>query len=135
MTSPWLGGALKFPLNGLKKLAIIVGTIMQNKEGTINSFISSIVDTFLPIQSIVVVTSPIGDQAPPALAAMIISPANQILSLFSGTSFLKIVTKTIVAVRLSMIAERMKARMHMIHSSERFLLVLMKRFIVEKPLK
>ena len=26
---------------------------------------SSIVDTFLPIQSIVVVTSPIGDQAPP----------------------------------------------------------------------
>ena len=32
--------------------------------------------TWPPIQSIMVVTSPIGDHAPPALAAIIIIPAN-----------------------------------------------------------
>ena len=45
-------------------------------EGIKRYLMSSGVVTFLPIQSIVVVTSPIGDQAPPALAATIISPAN-----------------------------------------------------------
>ena len=33
-------------------------------------------DTLSAIQSIVVVTSPIGDQAPPAFAAITINPAN-----------------------------------------------------------
>ena len=76
------------------------------KDGRIRSLMSSIVETFLPIHNIVVVTSPIGDQAPPAFAAIIISPANQILSLFSGTNFLSIVISTIVAVKLSIMADK-----------------------------
>ena len=66
-------------------------------------FINCIVETLLPIHNIVVVTSPIGDQAPPAFAAMIIKPANHNLSLFSLISFLKIVIRTMVAVKLSII--------------------------------
>ena len=38
--------------------------------------------TWPPIQSMIVVTSPIGDQAPPALAAIIIIPANIQISSF-----------------------------------------------------
>ena len=59
---------------------------MHNKDGKINSLISSIVDTFLPIQSMVVVTSPIGDQAPPALAEIITIPAKSIGILTSSPS-------------------------------------------------
>ena len=64
-----------------------------------------------------VVTSPIGDHAPPALAAIIINPANQILVSLSGTTFCKIVIKTIVAVKLSIMAERTKAKIAKIHSN------------------
>ena len=67
------------------------------------------VDTLSPIQSIVVVTSPIGDQAPPAFAAITISAAYQILRFLSETTFCKMEIKTIVAVRLSIIAERINA--------------------------
>ena len=96
---------------------------------------SSIVDTFLPIQSMVVVTSPIGDQAPPALAAIMIKPANHNLSLFSLISFLKIVIRTMVAVRLSIIAERINAKMHIIQSRMFFFFVFINLLIVAKPLK
>jgi hypothetical protein len=41
-------------------------------EGKNIAVIKGKVLTFFPIQSMVVVTSPIGDQAPPALAAMMI---------------------------------------------------------------
>ena len=73
--------------------------------------------TFFPIHNIVVVTSPIGDQAPPAFAAIIINPANQILVSLLGTTFCKIVIKTIVAVKLSIMAERTKAKIAKIHSN------------------
>ena len=94
------------------------------KEGKIRYSISFKVLTLSPIHNMVVVTSPIGDQAPPALAAMMIKPANQILSLLFGIIFLSIVIRTIVAVKLSIIAERMKANMEMIHNRVDFLLVL-----------
>ena len=128
-------GGVNFPLNGFKKLAIVVGTIIHKKEGRINNLISSKVDTFLPIQSIVVVTSPIGDHAPPALAAIIIRPANHNLSLLSLMSFLSMVMSTIVAVKLSIIADKINANMHIIHSRMLFFLVLMKPFMVANPLK
>ena len=73
--------------------------------------------TLLAIHNIVVVTSPIGDQAPPAFAAIIIKPANQILSSLLLTIFCRIEIKTIVAVKLSIIAESMNARMANIHSN------------------
>ena len=122
-------------LNGFKKLAIVVGIIIQIKEGMMSSLIKLTVVTFSPIHSMVVVTSPMGDHAPPAFAAMIISPANQTLSLFSAINFLRIVINTIVAVRLSMMADKIKAKIHMIHNSDLFLFVLINCFIVAKPLK
>ncbi|MBV6484739.1 MAG: hypothetical protein KFKLKKLM_01253 [Flavobacteriales bacterium] len=91
--------------------------------------------TFFPIQSIVVVTSPIGDQAPPALAAIIIKPAYHILSFASGNSFLKMVINTMVAVRLSIIEDNKKPKIQTIQSSVLFLLVLTKLFMVEKASK
>ena len=65
------------PLNALYRLAISVGTTIQTTEGINKYLINSGVVTFLPIHSMVVVTSPMGDQAPPAFAATIMSPANQ----------------------------------------------------------
>ena len=119
----WRKSDLNVDLKGFKKLAIVVGTSIQTKEGATSNLINSKVETFSPIQSMVVVTSPIGDHAPPAFAAIIIIPANQILSLLSTTNFRRMVIKTIVAVRLSIIADKIKARIHMIQSSLLFLLV------------
>ena len=60
---------------------------MHNNEG-INKYINNLpVLTLLPIQSMVVVTSPMGEKAPPAFAAMMIKPANQILSSLFFTIF------------------------------------------------
>ena len=73
--------------------------------------------TFLPIQSIVVVTSPIGDHAPPALAAIIIIPAYHNLKFLFDTTFCKIEISTIVAVRLSIIADRINANPENTHKS------------------
>ena len=65
----------------------------------------------------VVVTSPMGDHAPPALVAVMIRLAYQILSLGSLISFRNKVINTMVAVRLSMIDERMKPRIPVIHNN------------------
>ena len=97
------------PLKAGRIEAIPVAATAQAMEG-INKYCINIgVDTLSPIQSIVVVTSPIGDQAPPALAATTISAAYQILSFLSETTFCKIEIRTIVAVRLSIIADNIKA--------------------------
>ena len=64
-------GMSKRPLKTGKNEAIPIGTIKQIKEGINTYSLSFTADTLFAIQSIVVVTSPIGDQAPPALAAII----------------------------------------------------------------
>ena len=97
---------------------------MQTIEGIRRVSIRTPAVTLSCIQSMVVVTSPIGDQAPPAFAATMIIPANHILSSLSLIIFLKIVMSTMVAVRLSMIADNMKARIQTIHRSLDFFLVL-----------
>ena len=74
----------------------------------------AVVTLFLSKAAIVV--TPIGDQAPPELADIIIKPANHILVLRSLMTFCNIVIKTMVAVRLSMIAERMNAKEEKINS-------------------
>ena len=86
------------------------------------------------IQSIVVVTSPIGDQAPPALAAITIKPANHNLKFLSLIIFCRIVISTIVAVRLSIIADNIKASIANIHRRLFLDLVLIKDLIFSKPL-
>jgi hypothetical protein len=77
-------------------------------EGMNKPFIISTVVTCPPIQSIVVVTSPMGVQAPPALAAITIMPAkNKRSSRFSNNFFMSD-TMTMVVVRLSNIELRKK---------------------------
>ena len=56
-------------------------------EGINKYEINSAVETFFAIHNIVVVTSPMGDQAPPALAAIMIIPAYQSLKFLSETTF------------------------------------------------
>ena len=87
-----------------------------------------------PIHNIVVVTSPIGDHAPPALAAMMIMPVNFNLSSLSFNNFLISDIITIVVVRLSKIAERKKLRKQMIHNNSFLLSVVMREVITSNPL-
>ena len=58
----------------------------------------------------IVVTSPMGENAPPELAAMITSAAYLNLSSFSGMSFRSIIIITMLVVRLSSIADSRKVR-------------------------
>ena len=78
----------------------------------------------------VVVTSPMGDQAPPAFEAIIIKPTNQIRVSRTLMTFCKIVIKTMVAVKLSMIAESIKASIEKINNKPFLLLVLIKLLMV-----
>jgi len=71
-----------------------------------------------PIQSIVVVTSPIGDQAPPALAAMTMLPAKKRRSSCLSSSFFISEIITIVVVRLSSTELRKKVVEPTSHISE-----------------
>ena len=64
------GGTVRLPRIIGKRLTTITGTIIQIKEGMSKVSTNACVDTRFPIQSMVVVTSPIGDHAPPALAAI-----------------------------------------------------------------
>ena len=118
-----------------EKDAINIGTTIQTSEGINKYVINFRVVTLLAIHNIVVVTSPIGDHAPPAFADTIIRPANQSLVFLSEITFCKIVTNTIVAVKLSIIADKINAKIANIH--KRFFLdfVLIKFLIVAKPLK
>ena len=108
---------------------------IHTSDGIIKYFNKAIGVTFFPIQSIVVVISPIGDHAPPAFAATIIIPAYQSFKFLSLSSFCRMVIKTIVAVRLSIMADKKKARKHIIQSILILLFVFISLFIVEKPLK
>jgi hypothetical protein len=86
-----------------------------------------------PIQSIVVVTSPIGDHAPPALAAItIIPPKNKRMSLF-GTSFRISDTITMEVVRLSSNADKKKVTQQTTHSKVFGFFVLMRSVIILNP--
>ena len=87
--------------------------------------------TLSAIHNIVVVTSPIGDQAPPAFADIMIRPANQSLVSRSIITFCRIVINTIVAVRLSIIADKMNARKAKIQSNDLLDFVFINDFIVE----
>src|SRR5688572_22566512 len=90
-------------------------------------------DIWPPIQSMVVVTSPIGDHAPPALAAITIIPAkNSRMSLF-GTNFLIKDTITIEVVRLSNKAERKNVTQQITHSKAFGFLVFILSVIIRKP--
>ena len=118
-----------FPLKTVNLLAIKSGKRMDTSEGKNKCVTSPLVLTLWFIQSMVVVTSPIGDQAPPEFAAMIMNPAYHFLSSASETIFLKILIRTIVAVKLSISADSRKANAQMIQRSVVF------RFVLIRDLK
>lgn len=76
-------------------------------EGMIPRKIISAVENFPAIQIMIVVTSPTGDQAPPALAAITIHAA-AISTLYHLKNLVAIANMTRVAVRLSIMADRKK---------------------------
>ena len=86
-----------------------------------------------PTQSIIVVTSPIGDHAPPALAEIIIIPANIHKSFLSFIILDIKAAMTIDVVKLSSTAEKKKEIIHKIHINGTFLLVVILSVIIENP--
>ena len=109
---------LILPRKGLRYEAMIKGNTKHKIEGNTTNSISPAAETFLAIQSMVVVTSPIGDQAPPALAAITTIEAYHIRSPLSLINLRNKVTNTIVAVKLSIMAESTKARIPIIQSND-----------------
>src|SRR5690606_118019 len=99
-----------------RKPSTSTGTRRQTRLGKNNDVMMARVDTCPPIHSMVVVTSPMGVHAPPALAAIIIIPANVRRISLSGISLRINDTITIDVVRLSSIADRKNVTRHMIHS-------------------
>ena len=87
-----------------------------------------------PIHNMVVVTSPIGDQAPPALAEITTIAANRSRSSCFCNSFLVSEIITIVAVKLSRTALKKKDRNPTIHNKCESFLVLIRDVITSKPL-
>ena len=111
----FLLGRVIFPL--ILNDNIVAGTRKQTKLGIKSSVIIVTLVTCLPIHNMVVVTSPIGDHAPPALAEIIISPKKSHLSFLSTRNFL--VSETIImdVVRLSRTAEKKNAINPKIHNN------------------
>ena len=87
-----------------------------------------------PIQSMVVVTSPMGVHAPPALAAITMMPAKKSRSSRLPSSFFISDTITMVVVKLSRIELRKNVTMPTIHIRSESLVVLMREVITSKPL-
>src|SRR6056297_438840 len=109
--------AVMSPRKGFMRAARKVGTSMQITEGRIRFLIRPMVLTLSLIQSIVVVTSPIGDQAPPALADKTAIERNHMRSLRRGTIRRRSETMTSMEAKLSSVADRKKAIMLTIQSS------------------
>ena len=109
------------------------GTKIDTKLGKNTVFIMLIVVTCPPIQSIVVVTSPMGDQAPPALQATIIIPA--ITRRCSGfrTNLRATDTITMAVVRLSNKADKTNDNPLIIQSSVRVFRLAIRSVMSVKP--
>ena len=120
-----------FPL--ILKESKISGTIIQARLGKINLIIIFPVVICPPIHNIVVVTSPIGVQAPPALAAITTIPIKNILVCLSLINFLNKETITMVVVRLSRTAERKNVTMLIIQSNLRLSFVVILLVMTSKP--
>ena len=82
---------------------IASGTNIDSKDGKNSFVINADVVTFSFIHSIIVVTSPVGVQAPPLFAAIIIIPANIQRSWRSETILRNSIVMTMAVVKLSRI--------------------------------
>src|SRR5688572_1232691 len=97
------------------------------------TFIMLSVEICPPIHSMVVVTSPIGVHAPPALAAITIIPAKKSLISLLGINLRIKDTITIEVVRLSSTDERKKVTQQIIQRSDFAFSVLIRSVIKRKP--
>ena len=86
-----------------------------------------------PIQSMVVVTSPIGVQAPPAFAAIMTIPTKSSRSFWFRINFRSNETITIVVVKLFKTAERKKVIKPTIQTNLRLSVWAIKLVIISKP--
>src|SRR6266404_8844884 len=130
--SSWGGGTISRSLN--KVLMTNSGTTRLISEARKAPLMIATGVICPPIQSIVVVTSPIADQAPPALAAITIIAAKNKRSLWLPNSFLISEIITIVVVKLSSTALRKKVRKPTSHIKVTCLLVRISEAITSKPL-
>mmetsp|Transcript_309 Transcript_309/g.342 ORF Transcript_309/g.342 Transcript_309/m.342 type:complete len:226 (-) Transcript_309:1160-1837(-) len=105
----------------------------QTTEGRKSSVMVGTVDNWLLIQSMVVVTSPIGVQTPPAFAATTTIAPKRRRSSSLGTSLRSKETMTMVTVRLFKIAERKKVRKPMTQKRVFFDFVVIKLVTTLKP--
>ena len=117
----------------IKNWAINTGITIATILGMTRLTISPTDETFSSIHNMMVVTSPIGEKAPPALAAITIRPANIQRSFWSLSSRRSIITMIMVVVILSSTADMINDRVQIIHSKWRLLLALMCSVINEKP--
>ena len=115
------------------RLSASSGTSRQTRLGRKSALMMPVALIWWPIHSMVVVTSPIGDQAPPALAAMTTIPAKNQRSRWSPISLRNSEIITMVVVRLSSTAERKKVMKPISHSSVTRLWVRMRSVITLKP--
>ena len=109
------------------------GTKRQTTLQKNRSRMTSTVPILCLIQSMVVVTSPITVQAPPALAAITTMPAKNSRVSRSATSFRSNEIITMVVVRLSSTADRKNVNQLTIQSSWTLFLALIRSVISEKP--
>ncbi len=113
---------------------MVSGTSRLTTEGTKTEVMMPIAVIWPPIHSIVVVTSPIGDQAPPELAAMTMMPAKNRRSAWCESSLRISETMTMVVVRLSSSALRKKVTKPTSHIRVDSCCVLIRLVITSKPL-
>ena len=110
------------------------GTSKLAKEGMNTAFMMAKVVICPPIHNMVVVTSPIGVQAPPALAAITMMPAKNKRSSRLSSSFFISETITIAVVRLSKMALRKKVTKPTSHIKLDKRVVRMRSVMTAKPL-
>jgi len=110
------------------------GTNMLTSDGSHSALMMPRLVTCPPIHSIVVVTSPIGDQAPPELAEITMMPARNSRSWCLSSSLRSNDTITMVVVRLSRIALSTKVTIAISNMRLDSLVVLMREVITSKPL-
>ena len=129
--STWAGAITLLPRN--IQLTTNSGANRFTTEGKNRPWIIASGVICPPIQSMVVVTSPMGDHAPPAFAAITIIPAKNNLSSRLSRSLRTKEIITIVVVKLSKIELRKKATQQIIHSNIGKLCVLILAVTTSKP--
>ena len=118
-----------FKLPFILQLIKAAGMIILIKLGKSVWIIIEVAVICPPIHNMVVVTSPIGDQAPPELAAITTRAANISRSSLSAIIFRNSETRTMVVVRLSRTADK-KNVMNPISQTSFFLFVVFIRLVI-----